>query len=660
MLLTTEITFEKKEGANLTSDSIYPWRTRLQEALWLTVAAAIPLAFSPWTYNAFELPKTALLKALVMLMGLTVLIHVIEGRSTSEESKTVIPHHLLWPALAFGGAAALATALSVNPRVSLWGSYERQQGLVTLSAYIGLFLFTAANLRTRYRITRLLTTITWSSTPIVLYALLQAAGIDPMDWQSDAASPVLSTVGRANFLGSWMVLVIPLTAGRMLTAHRRWPYGLLIAGQIACLILTQARGAWIGLGAAVVTWLLALGLARHDRRPIVSALLLLIMATSFTILLNLPDGPLATLTRVPGLDRFATMTRTDAGSSAARLTIWKATLPLIAARPWVGHGPETMQAVFARVFPPELVYYQGRHAVVDRAHNLWLDLGMSTGLAGIAAFAALLAGFGRLAWRGLSNNDNWQKVTWSALTAGVVGHLVDLHFSFDTTASATIFWLTLALGAAAAREHENRSSISDFPISPKALLTYAPPALAVLALIGLLCVRPLMADAAFKQSLQGSQPLERAQRATQLWPVEPIYRLRLAETLAQSGNFAAADSQLDNVRALCADDPGMWAARGNIYALWGNTTSDRYVQAEVAYRQALELAPNIATYHTGLGLVLAQQGRLEEGVAELERAVALDATDGVAFQHLADLYHAIGKDSQEIWARKEAERWNDE
>jgi Flp pilus assembly protein TadD len=83
-------------------------------------------------------------------------------------------------------------------------------------------------------------------------------------------------------------------------------------------------------------------------------------------------------------------------------------------------------------------------------------------------------------------------------------------------------------------------------------------------------------------------------------------------------------------------------------------------QAEVAYRQALELAPNLSTTHTSLGLVLAQQGRPEEGLLELERAVALDATDGMAYRHLADLYQMLGREQEADRARKEAERWSDE
>jgi Tfp pilus assembly protein PilF len=281
---------------------------------------------------------------------------------------------------------------------------------------------------------------------------------------------------------------------------------------------------------------------------------------------------------------------------------------------------------------------------------------MSSGLAGIAAFAALLTGFVRLARRRLQNNrDQWQKTIWAALAAGVAGHLVDLQFGFELTASATIFWLALALGASLDRTR-TPSTTAEPALSSQALLLYVPPTLAVLVLIVLLCVRPLVADAAYQQSLQDAQSPEAAQRAVHLWSMEPTYRLQLATTLANNRD-PAAQAQLNTANALSPNDPQVWAATGSIYAQWGNVSPDKYTQAEASYRRALELAPDIATYHTALGLILIQQGKVEDGLIELERAVDLDVTDGVAFHHLARVYEALGEKSKATWAHKEAERW---
>ena len=654
-------------NTSATNTSVTHWPARAMEALWLAAAAMTPLAFNPWGANAFELPKSLLLRALVLLMALAALIRFIEGWGNSShppERRSAI--RLLWPAIAFGLTQVAATAFSVNPRASLWGSYERQQGLLMLGAYLALFLFTAANLRARAQAERLWIALVWGSAPVVVYGLLQAIGFDPLDWRTDAASPVLSTVGRANFFGSYLALVIPLTAGRLLSNRRRWPALLLLIGQLTCLALTQARGAWIGLGVGTLAFALAWAMASHNKRLTAVALTVALLAIGCVALINLPDGPVATLARLPGLDRLAGISRTGEGSTAARLTIWQATLPLVAARPWLGYGPETMRVVFARVFPPQLVYYQGRHATVDRAHNLWLDLWMSAGLAGLAAFVALLVGFGWLAWRGLRNTSgHWDMAMWSALIGAVASHLADLQFGFDLTASATVFWLVLALAATSPLPAFSISEDKEQKTQEKfGWLPYVPPALVTLALVGLVCVRPLLADCAYWNSQQGPHSQQarqaEAERAVSLWPLEPEYRAGLAEVYMQGANPVAAEKQLAAADQLSPNDPQVWVAWGNLNAYWGDIEPRRYIQAEAAYRRTLEQAPNVATYHTAMGLVLARQGRLEDGLAELERAVALDATDGTAYRHLADLYQALGRESESVWARKEARRWGSE
>jgi O-antigen ligase/Flp pilus assembly protein TadD len=636
---------------------------RAAEFVWLAAVVTVPLVMNPWECNAFELPKAVWLQTLGLLGGLVGLIQIVEaragGRSASRRGP-VTP--VIWLALTWGLAMALATAFSVDPRLSLWGSHERQQGLCTLLGYLALFLLIAANLRSRPQVDRLFLAMVWGSAPLVAYGLVQAAGLDPLDWHTDAASPVLSTLGRANFLGSYLVLVLPVTLRQTLLARRPWPYAVLAGGQLACLAFSQARGAWIGLGAAALTFGLAWAVVAGKRRLALMVMLGTALGVAFVASLNWPGSPLASLGRLSGLDRLATLARLDAGSTAARLTIWRATLPLIAARPWLGYGPEAMRAVFAHVFPPQLVYYQGRHVSVDRAHNLWLDLGMSAGLVGLVAFTALLAGVGWITWHRLrAASDRWEQVTWVALAAALAGHLVDLQFGFDLTAGATFFWLLLGLSAAM-----GRPLVAPMPgevAFPKlnALLLYLPPGLATLSLVGLIGLRPFLADVSCWQAQQGtrqvSERLVAAQRAVQLWALEPEYRVRLAWIYLQLGQFPAGETQLAAAGSLQPDAPGLWAARGEFYALWGQVEPDRYRQAEAAYRRALDLAPNIAAYHTSLGLVLAQQGRLEEGLLELERATDLDATDATAYRHLSDLNRALGLEAQADWALRQAIYW---
>jgi hypothetical protein len=447
--------------------------------------------------------------------------------------------------------------------------------------------------------------------------------------------------------------------------------------------------------AALVVGLLAWAATGGRRRGQVATLALgmvalVVLAGGLCALLNPPGGALA---GVPGLERLAALGDTGSGSTAARLTTWRATLPLMGERPALGYGPETMRQVFARVFPPELVYYQGRHVSVDRAHNLWLDVGMSAGLVGMLALGGLLAGWGWLAWRGQpGRGDGWARLVWIGVVAAVAGHLVDVQFSFDLTGSGTVFWLVLAMGVAVSARTSMRVGRRlpvgmGLPAQGEARAARAAgglylvlPAALVLVLAWLVCARPLLADASYaraRDAAPGSWArLEASLRAVRLWPLEPLYRLELAGALVQNGiadstgatywreiadlSWNLAEAQLDAAAALSPEHPGLWAAIGGLYAGWGERAPEQFVRAEAAYRRAVALAPNVAAYHTALGLILARQGRPEEGLEELDRAVALDATDFVAYGHLADLYQALGRQEEAAWARQQADRWERE
>ncbi|MFP4343443.1 MAG: hypothetical protein ACLFU8_02010 [Anaerolineales bacterium] len=111
------------------------------ETLWLAAAFLIPWVFNPRGASAFELPKVALLRALVLLLGVAILMTGVRDRDLRQG----LP--LFLPAVILSLVYFLTSLTSVNPHASIWGSHERQQGLLTLFAYP--LLFTLLNLGLR-------------------------------------------------------------------------------------------------------------------------------------------------------------------------------------------------------------------------------------------------------------------------------------------------------------------------------------------------------------------------------------------------------------------------------------------------------------------------------------------------------------------------------
>ena len=650
------------------------WCCHAMEIMWLGAALLIPLTVNPWSENSFELPKAILVRVLLVFTTTVSVIRVTFPRDASGGQAT----RRIWPlnlpptgraAIGLVLCLALATMLSTNQRLSMWGSYARQQGLLTWIGYVALFLLAASRLRTCVQLDRLWTCLVWGSAPVVAYGLLQAFGLDPVQWETDARSRVLSTLGRSNFLGSYLVLVAPLTVGRIVIGRRRRATLALLLGQLVCLILAQARAAWLSFAVASLAFAVAWPSAALRRWIAVSMRLAGALALVGVLFLFL-GNPLSVGERAIRVERLVEVLNLDAGSVAARLTIWRTTLSLLADRPWLGYGPETMSIVFARVFPPELVYYQGRQVVVDRAHNLWLDLAMSAGIPAVLAFVGLLVGLAKLAWVGLQEpTDRWKYALWVSVTAAVVGHLVDMQFGFSLTSAASVFWLLLAMGSALSRGlsastlrigREAPSLSTQLRQESTLGLIRLLPVIPAIALVWLLALRPMAADAAHAGAQDGRRSLEdrlaAGLKAVRLWRLEPEYHKTLAMVYAERGEFEAAEGEMIMATGMSDRDPWMWASLGNLYAGWGDLLPDRLVSAERAYQQAAELAPNVARFHRSLGWVYLLQGRAEAAVSSLERAVELDATDALAYQYLAVSYSRTGHEGAAAAASESAHR----
>ena len=231
-------------------------------------------------------------------------------------------------------------------------------------SYLLLFYCVAAQIDSQ-RSRQLLHVIVLTAVPICLIGLAQAAGWQPLPVFTDARSLMTTTLGRANFTGAYLALLLPLTLIAAQSTADKWQrigYGALSALELVVIALTQARAAWIAavVGIGVLLWLQAA--PRWSRRVRWFSGLGGIAVLAGALLLILQRGIAA------------------GGSIAARWTIWQASLRLLWPRLWLGYGADTLELHFPSVYPPQLVYYQGRGVVVDRAHNWLLDWSLNYGV----------------------------------------------------------------------------------------------------------------------------------------------------------------------------------------------------------------------------------------------------------------------------------------
>jgi len=366
---------------------------------------------------------------------------------------------LLLPVLLLWLSMLLSTVLSVDWRVSLLGSYPRSQGLYTASAYLVIFLAVLALMRSRQQFDRLVTTLILTSIPVAVLGLMQHQGIDPIPWSDPRGTPVVSTMGNTIFVAAWLIMLAPLLlhrlsralevarqglpnlaklfasgfavgligmlsvawprslatavadslAGlvlllsyawafrvRLLPWLQAWAYLVVLAAVIACILLTERRGPFLGLLAGVfLFFLLHLSIVGRWRA------VLGMVGAAVLVLVSLISVPAVAPSLIEGTP-FERLTRVldTVGSAGVRLNVWQSVLDLSFSDPLrsiVGYGPDTLHLVVAPFSVPEIA--SGREGMADRAHSHTLDVLAGNGLLGVSAYAVFVIGLTMLGLR---------------------------------------------------------------------------------------------------------------------------------------------------------------------------------------------------------------------------------------------------------------------
>lgn len=380
---------------------------RVIEAGWLLALVIVPLFFNVYSNRVFEPDKLALLRSIAVLMATAWVIRWVEdrvlgsekGKSLSEPApaERFLKIPLVAPTLILALVYLLATATSVVPRVSLWGSYQRLQGTYTTLSYMVVFVLMVQNLRRQEQLRRVVSTVIITSLPVAFYGLLQRYGLDSLPWAGDVVSRVASNMGNAIFVAAYLIMVVPLTLARIVHlqakalegASFKWRagfaaffwvllllqiwawssigfirglvagllavvmlvlaglylrrpvarflllgcYSLALAAQVVCIFFSESRGPWLGLIAGLFFFSLLYALCRRWRGMVVASLILPVLVLGTLVVMNLPRSPLARLRSLPYVGRLGSALEIESGTNKVRVLIWEGVVEMLKSNP---------------------------------------------------------------------------------------------------------------------------------------------------------------------------------------------------------------------------------------------------------------------------------------------------------------------------------------
>ncbi len=356
------------------------------------------------------------------------------------------------PPLALYAAAVVAAVLtSVAPLWSLWGDPLRHEGAFVLLTYAAVAA--AASRLSLARATLLTQAMVLAATLEAVYGIAQYYGIDPVlrDPVRAGWTVAFGTTGNRNWLGGYMVMLLPLAVAFVLSAAQRW----VAAGWAVCLgilhtalLCTLGRTAWIGAVVALGAMVMFLR-SKQIRIDAPRGALVLALLGMITTVFFLPSGPFAARGGDRAIERVKTLAPSELPDAmGVRGALWRQTLPLIAHRPLFGYGPETFRLVFPQAWTEEWQRLIGpRPHVIDKAHNQLLDLAMSTGVVGVAGYLWAFAAMWRAGWRRMSTVPLTPALLVAGALAGTLGYLFQIEWQFSVVSVAPIYWCLVGLGA---------------------------------------------------------------------------------------------------------------------------------------------------------------------------------------------------------------------
>ena len=453
--------------------------------------------------------------------------------------------------LAFLLTTFLSAIFGVDSYLSFWGNLERMLGFFGILHFAAFFLMLAGIFKTEKSWFNLLKISVAVSSLISLLAILQR--FTSLGLIMPQTGRVFGTIGNPAFLGSYLIfniffvgylLIIQLQSSKnpstsaalgglrsgnkgkngllpersgakskaLITA-----YCLLLIVNCIALLLTQTRGAILGLAAGAMLCLILFALfypAKNYRKYFLPVLILILIFGGFIFAFRNS----AFVKSNPDLNRIASVSIKDV-TAQNRLILWQKAWSAWQERPILGWGQENYETALNKYFDAQLLPYE---AWYDRAHNFIFDYGVAGGWLGLIAFLSLvgIATFylKKISQRDFSNSQKLKENKWknkqseetstginfrililSILFSGMIlAYLVQNLFVFDTFVSYLVLFFVLALinfyyiASTQEKSEESKIKTPSLNLGKKILLTGL--AIIVIFSIYFLNIKPISAS----------------------------------------------------------------------------------------------------------------------------------------------------------------------
>lgn len=405
-------------------------RRKIYNIFIICIICIVPLIITPNRFDYYYQAKSYAIYALCLF---TTIPFLFEFNKNYFSNKAIYYTIFVYTLI-----LSLSTIFSVNIGQSILGKVYRYEGFLTLICYIMIFIIASS----KYVFSKNhLVYLFLSSSIISIYGILQYFGynivkVDPI--RAKWIKYVYSTIGNPNFLGSYLVLILPVSI-YCFVRTKKILYLLTTCLLYTTLLLTNTRSAWIGFA---LSFLLLFIFSIKYKINLKRLFFILFIIFSITLFLNLYKNN-AVIKRFDSIvidAKTASIKSTKSEySGSTRIFIWKRTLKLIQNSPIIGYGPDTFDIVFMKNYKKDVNRLIG-NLIIDKAHNEYLQIAYASGIPALITYLLFLIFIIRDAVKNTNKNT-----LIIPLLCSISGYLIQSFFNISVVSVAPLFWAFLGI-----------------------------------------------------------------------------------------------------------------------------------------------------------------------------------------------------------------------
>lgn len=479
-------------------------------------AAITTLLITPFSFDPLNVSKFAALS----IFGFAVLSIWISDAEFVKDPRFRIIFIVSGAFVALGLFALIATR--TNGFQQIFGAAGRHTGFVTYLA-LASFMLGTVSVANKLFLERLLKFLFVAGVVSLLYGLLQAFDMDPLNW-TNSYSPVIGFLGNPNFQSSFMAITAVSAIATLLSGESKiWLsclYALYVLVAIFLIYKSNSQQGYLvlgaGLGVTLLFWI------RAKSKTFVAPALYVgfaLVALVMTILDILQKAPWSSI-----LYKESVSNRGD---------MWRAGWRMTVDHPIVGVGFDNYGDWYRRYRDSEAIAARGVDTISNAAHNVFLDISSSGGFPLLIAYMGILVLTLRAAIRILKRSN-----TFDAPIAGVIGawvaYLAQSLISINQIGLAVWGWVFS--GAIIGYEiHTRGKDVASEQKTSEKLGT-----MLIGGFLGMIIgIPPLVSDLVYRNAID-SREIVKVESAAYQWPQNGDRMIQIAATFRDNDLFDQA------------------------------------------------------------------------------------------------------------------------